>query len=298
MTADHQLALWMAHPVLETTVAVVMLRKGLHRHFPAFFSYIAFEVASFCLLFPLHRWGSYPAYFYTYWICSAIDLAIGFMVIHEVFLDVFRPYCTLKDLGNVMFKWAALVMLLVAFVVAASSSGQGMEPILVAITTVQRCVRVAQCGLVLFLVVFSSYLGVSWRQQSFGIALGLGGTACVELATYALFAGGPMSQVTLTAINLASYNLALLVWFGYMLADSPARTRQANLFTPYRWERSLSDLQNPAHDDSLIPMFESMVDRALSRTQDDYAGKKTARQPAPEPAVAAAGGLRVVARPR
>ena len=43
------------------------------------------------------------------------------MIIYEIFLDVFRPYHTLKDLGSVLFKWAALVMSLVAFVVAASS---------------------------------------------------------------------------------------------------------------------------------------------------------------------------------
>ena len=163
-----------------------------------------------------------------------------------------------------MFKWAALVMLLVAFVVAASNSGQRMEPILQAITTIQRCVRVAQCGLVLFLIVFSRYLGVSWRQQSFGIALGLGGAAAVELGTLALYAGGPISQVTVHVFNLLAYNLAIVVWFSYVFRESPARVAEASLFAPNRWERSLSDLQTPANGDSLIPMFESMVDRAFS----------------------------------
>ena len=161
-------------------------------------------------------------------------------------------------------------MLLVAFVVAASNSGQDMEPILQAITTVQRCVRVAQCGLVLFLIVFSRYLGVSWRQQSFGIALGLGGAAAVELGTLALYAGGPMSQVTVHVINLVAYNLAILVWFGYRLSESPARTPEAELVCSHRWERALAIFRAPAQGDSLIPMFESMVDRALSRTQADY----------------------------
>jgi hypothetical protein len=223
---------------------------------------------------------------------------LAFLIIHEIFLDVFRHYHTLKDLGSVMFKWAALVMLLVAFVVAASNSGHDFDPIMAAILTVQRCVRVAQCGLVLFLVVFSRYLGVSWRQKSFGIALGVGAFAAVELGSLALYTGGPMSQVTLHIINLVAYNLAILIWFGYAVAKSPARAAETTLFTPHRWERSLSDLQTPAHDDSLIPMFESMVDRALSRAQDDFAGKKTAHPPAPEPAVAAGSGLRVVARPR
>jgi hypothetical protein len=144
MTAHTQLVLWIAHPVLQLAVGAAMLRRKLHKTFPIFFSYICFQILSFCVLFPLNTWGSYETtyeiYFYLYWACSAISLVLGFMIIHEIFLDVFRPYHTLKDLGSVMFKWAALVMLLVAFVVAASNSGQRMEPILQAITTIQRCV--------------------------------------------------------------------------------------------------------------------------------------------------------------
>jgi hypothetical protein len=256
MTAHTQLVLWIAHPLLQLSVLAAMFRRKLQRTFPVFFAYIVFQILSFCVLFPLNTWGSYQTvyktYFYLYWACSAINLVLGFMIIHEVFLDVFRPYHTLKDLGSVMFKWAALVMLLVAFVVAASNSGQDMEPILQAITTIQRCVRVAQCGLVLFLMVFSGYLGVSWRQQSFG---------------------GPLSQVSVHVFNLVAYNLAILVWFAYAFRENPARTPEAHLFAPQRWERSLSDLQAPAQGDSLIPMFESMVDRALSRTQGDYPNK-------------------------
>jgi len=291
MTAHTQLVLWIAHPVLQVAVAVTMFRQKLHRTFPVFFAYIGFQVFSFGFLFPLNTWGDYETYyrtyFYLYWACSAINLVLGFMIIREVFLDVFRPYYTLKDLGSVMFKWAALVMLLVAFVVAASNSGQGMEPVLQAILTVQRCVRVAQCGLVLFLMVFSRYVGVSWRQKSFGIALGLGAAAGVELGTYALYVGGMMSQVSLHVANLVAYNLTIMVWFGYALLKSQPQTREVTLFASQRWERGLTDLQNPAHGASLIPMFESMVDRAFSRTHSDYSPKETAAEPAARPVIAA-----------
>ena len=123
------------------------------------------------------------------------------MVIHEVFQDVFRQYHTLKDLGSVLFKWAALVMLLVAFVVAASSPSGYEGPIVQAIVTVQRCVRVAQVGLILFLMVFSRYLGSSWHQRSFGISLGLGVSAAVELGTLAFHVSGHASEVWVNAIT-------------------------------------------------------------------------------------------------
>ena len=70
-------------------------------------------------------------------------------------------------------------------------------------------------------------------------------------------------------INMGAYNVTLLIWLGYSFAKSPAREASSVLLRPQRWEQSISDLHHPARSesDSLIPMFEGMVDRALSRTQ-------------------------------
>src|SRR4030088_1157164 len=181
MNAQLQLALWIAHPVLELFLVGLMFWRRLHRTFPVFFSYIVFQVVTFSVLFPIYRSGSSMAYFYAYWISSAISLAIGFKVIHEIFLDILRPYPNLKDLGTLLFKWAALVMLLVAIVVTAASQSGNDTPLGVAVVIVQRCVRVIQCGLIMFLLFFSGHLGVSRTQHSFGIALGFGSFASVEL---------------------------------------------------------------------------------------------------------------------
>lgn len=252
-----------------------MVYRGLHRKFPVFFSYIVSQIVIFGVLFPIYLYrGSslgYTRYFYAYWIGAVISLGIGFKVIHEVFLDVFRPYHTLKDLGTVLFKWSALVMLLVAGVVAAASPSGTSSPITQAVITVQRCVRVIQCGLVLFLLVFSRYLGVSWRQQSFGIALGFGGYASIELAGVALYSGGQIHPDTLDILNITAYGFAILSWIAYAAMKSSARDNSAAVLMSQRWDQSLADLQRPNTPDSLIPMFEGMVDRAFSRTPGDDA---------------------------
>jgi hypothetical protein len=116
-------------------------------------------------------------------------------------------------------------------------------------------------------VFFARYLGVSRRQHSFGIALGFGTFAVVELAVIASWAGYHLSDVSMSLVNMAAYNCALLIWLGYTLAKSPAREAAATLLRPQRWEQSLTDIHHPLPSDSLIPMFEGMVDRALSRTQ-------------------------------
>jgi hypothetical protein len=265
-----------------------MIWRGLHRKFPVFFSYIISQIVIFGVLFPIYRHSDsplgYTRYFYAYWIGAALSLTIGFKVIHEIFLDVFRPYHTLKDLGTVLFKWSALVMLLVAGVVAAASPAGANAPILQAVITVQRCVRVIQCGLILFLLVFSRYLGVSWRQHSFGIALGFGGYASIELASFALYSGGQIHPDTVTILDVTAYGFAILSWIGYATLKSPGRDNSAGLLMSQRWDQSLADLQRPATPDSLIPMFEGMVDRAFSRAPGDMEELQPAEPSQLEPA--------------
>src|SRR5262249_28192294 len=103
-------ALWIAHPVLQAGIAAVMLRRKLHRKFMFFFAYIVGEFLTFVVIFPANMRHNYTAYFYLYWTTNAISVFLGFMVIYEVFSDVFRPFHTLRDLGTVLFKWAGLVM--------------------------------------------------------------------------------------------------------------------------------------------------------------------------------------------
>src|SRR5277367_4854287 len=225
MSPNIQQALWISHPVLELSLAGILFWRRLHRTFPVFFAYIVFQVLNFLILFPIYQWGSSPnasdsaitAYFYAYWISAAISLAIGFKVIHEIFLDVLRPYPNLKDLGTLLFKWAALVMFLVAMVVTAASRSGTETPLGQAVIIVQRCVRVIQCGLILFLVFFSRHLGVSRKQFSFGIALGFGSFASIDLVGLALVSGGQIHPPTVNLINTTAYSLSILTWMGYSL---------------------------------------------------------------------------------
>jgi hypothetical protein len=259
-------ALWIAHPVLQTGIAVVMLRRGLHRRFKFFFAYIVTQALIFGLIFPSYLRQSYWAFFYLYWFSNAVSAVLGFQVIHEVFLDVFRPFHTLRDLGTVLFRWAALVMLMAAGVVAVSSDSKTILPWMQAIITSQRCVRVVQVGIVLLLLIFARYLGVSRKQHSFGIALGFGSFAVIELTLLASWVGGHMGNLAASLVNMSAYNLSLCIWLGYSLSRSRAREGNAALLRPQRWEQELTGLQHPVPEESLIPMFESMVDRALSRT--------------------------------
>jgi hypothetical protein len=261
-----RLWLWCLHPILESVAVVALWRRGLHKTFPVFFAYLLAHIVMFAALFPLYR-IHYTAYFWVFWLGSAVIAVLGFKVIHEIFLDVFRPYHTLKDLGTVVFKWAFVVMLLVSVVVAFSNSN-GRDPLIQAVITLQSSVRLVQFGPILFLLLFSRFLGVSRRQLSFGIALGFGFFAGMELLLLALDSGGFLPKRSFNSANMGVYNLSVVIWITYCLVRSEARKLAANPLQTHRWEQGLSDIQRPDSSHSLIPMFESMVERAISRSSN------------------------------
>jgi hypothetical protein len=259
------LYLWCAAPILQSMAAVVLWRRKLRKQFPVFFFFLIAQVANFAILFPLSFAGNYSVYFSLFWVGEVVNAVLGFKVIHEIFLDVFRPYHTLKDLGTLLFKWAGVVMMLVAVVVAFSNSFD-QSPLVHAITTLQRSVRIVQVGLILFLLLFSRFLGVSRKQISFGISLGFGLFAGAELLLYALNSGGFVQQGNLNLMQMLTYNLAVFIWLGYSFSRQAVRASAVNPLQTQRWEQGLADLQPLEPSDSLIPMFEGMVERAFSRS--------------------------------
>ena len=263
------MALWYSQPVLQVAVAIVFWRRKLYKEFPICFAFLLTQVGFFAITYPVYVLSGFMTlgYFWLYWMAEALNAVLSFKIIHEVFLDVFRPYHALKDLGTPVFKWAGLVMVLVSVVVAASNSFN-QDPVVHAVLTLQRSVRLVQFGLILFLLLFSRFLGVSRKQISFGIALGCGLSAGVELMLLALRAGGLIGLAKLNLINMACCNISILIWLGYSFSRVVARDANLNYLQTQRWEQGMADLQPAASDGSLIPMFEGMVERAFSRSSN------------------------------
>lgn len=274
MAADKLIfnALWILHPVLECVAVGILLHRKHHKKFPFFLVYLVAQVVAFIVLFPVYTWASdrfFERYYMSLDIATTIVCtAIAFKVLHEVFLDVFRPFHTLRDLGSIMFRWIGLVTVLVSVVVAASTPAN-LSPLNQAIVALQRCLRMSQVGFVLFLLVFSTYLGIRRRDLSFGIAAGFGAFALWELVMWALWFSGhsPMSlQVSNIGTSLI-YSGSLVCWCIYSGQKSKIRLSDSTTLQSQRWERSLTEVQHPVGGGALIPMFESMVEQALTRAK-------------------------------
>jgi hypothetical protein len=258
-----QLALWVSQPVLQAAIGITIYRRKLHKQFPAFFAYFAAQIISFAIGFPIREksW----LYFDVYYAVSAVWVIFAFKIIHEVFADVFRPYPALKDLGTALFKWAAMIMILVSAVMISMSPGWD-EPIMRTILVVQRCVDIIQCGMVIFLLAFCQSLGVSWKRPSFGIVLGFGMSSGIELLVVALFSGMHLHSITASLFSLVGYEASLFLWLAYAVLHAPQASLP--LLVPQRWDDALTEIQPHQEAESLIPMFEHMVEQAFSKTQD------------------------------
>ena len=49
---------------------------------------------------------------------------LAFAVLREIFVQIFRPYESLREFGNILFRWAALVLILIGVVMTISSKAR------------------------------------------------------------------------------------------------------------------------------------------------------------------------------
>ncbi len=219
--------LWVTGPILLVLTCGAVLKRKLVYEYPVFFVYAAFHVLRTATLFTIHllhlqhRMG-YADYFYAYWMTQAVSIVLGFAVIYEIYRGVFQHYDALRRLGGILFACAGIALLVLAMWTAAAP-GAETPGVVRAVLLLERSVRLMQCGLVLFLFLAAFYFGLPWQNYRFGIALGFGVFASIELAAVAVRSHmGARVAVALSQVNAAAYACGVMIWLCYLLAPQPA----------------------------------------------------------------------------
>jgi len=212
--------LWMASIVIQVLLTAVVLAKKLWLKSPIFSSYVFLNLLGAAATYVAAR--DAMAYFYTYWIFEAIGIVLGLAVVREIFTHVFSPHPALRDLATMIFRAAVVALVVLAFTVIYVQSGNARS-IPNAVLLAAEATRIVEVGLIMFLFISSSAFGLHWRQSVFGIALGLGMFAAVELVTVTLI--GHVSSATVLTLMLVrgvSFSTSLLIWLGYLLVPERA----------------------------------------------------------------------------
>jgi hypothetical protein len=177
--------------------------------------------------------------------------------------------------------------LLLAIVGAPSSQDGSTERIVAAVLAFERSVRLMQCGLFVLLMLLCRVLKDSWGQPVFGIALGYGIFASVELIliSFVMFNGGSQDAVV-SLIKSAAFNAVTLLWIGYLRREGEL-VPALNL-RPVKGLNLALATASPGgdEDESFMVWVEQAVDRVLSRHTWPAASSKgspiVGRQPGPE----------------
>jgi len=222
--------LWVAPCVLLAVLALLMWRRGLHKQFPAFFSYAIFEAAGGLTVYLMDVSRSVPArtYWWSYFLFLLVEGFIKFLVVGEVFGHLLRSYPPLGKLAKVLISGVGIILVFTATMIAAYANPTSFW--LISTTyTLGRSISVVQCGLILFLFVFASHFHLSWRRSAFGITLGFGVAASVHLAYWALAADWLFGQKSylLDFLIMAAYHVCVLIWFYYLLVPQKVAATSA-----------------------------------------------------------------------
>jgi hypothetical protein len=245
-------------------------------NFPMFFRYSAFcAAASVVAVLPYMFFCSKEVYFYGYWALTTGTMVLEFAVLYELLVNALKPYAALIDLGKMLFRWAAVFLVLAALLTAFATTGTSTHKITAASELLQRTVRLMQCGLLLLFFGLEKRLGLSWRTHSMSIALGLGVYAGVDLSSTYLIDRLPAltgffqvftNLVYLSAVSLWAYSLAKPEPARANVLDSPRRLifqrwNEALLTHTVRGEMAFA----PAGMESFLPGVEQTVERVLAR---------------------------------
>jgi hypothetical protein len=225
--------LWIAPHVLQVALAVIMLRRKLAREFPAFFAYTVYEVLQFLVLYTMAHVDAFSGeqYAAAWLVGGAFSIVLRFAIVSEIFHHVFQDYPSLNKFGMLVFRWATVVLMVVAVVLVASASGGEPDRNTAIMNIVDRTVSIVQCGLLVLVLMLSRFLSFTWRSYVFGIALGLGLFASAELGISALRAqfGTAVAMDFFNLLTLAVYHCCVLLWIAYLLLPQRVTARVSSV---------------------------------------------------------------------
>lgn len=255
---------WLLGPALETTLLVLMVRGKSRVTFPRFFAYILFQLVKSGVLFVVYRY-SYENYFDAYWAGNAVSIFLAVTVMDEIWKNLFERYEGIQDLGSMLFRWACVLMFLIA-VVSALPAETNADRVVAAVLAFDRSMRLMQCGLFFLVLFLCPLVKRFWQHPVFGIALGFGIFALVELVLVGILTSFGTGQIAIISlIKSATYIGVTLLWIGYL--RRPVVQQQSAVRELDTWNVELLTGQGAlVSDDSFLTMVEQAAERVLSRT--------------------------------
>ncbi len=245
--------LWVAPNVLLLVLSLALWRRGLYKRFPAFLVFALLSALGHLAVYAADvlPFVTAGAFWRIDWASLLIEGPLKFMVIGEVFAQVFGPYVAVARLGRLLIRAVGIVLVATAAIAAAYAPKDSVFGIVSGAHLLDQTIYLVESGLLVFIFLFSAYFRLRPTRPVRGISIGLAISACVHLATWAVAANAGLptaKRLILDFLNMGTYHLCVLIWFYYLLVPqkTPAKSvvplPENNLDV---WNRELERLVHP-----------------------------------------------------
>lgn len=222
-----------APSALILVVAAILYHRRLYRRFPVF---LTFAVVEGVMALALYAIDLLPFFSGTFWWqadCAhlVIEVILKFALIGEIFFCVFQQYGAVSKLGRTMIRGMGAALVLTAAVLAGVAHPGSAFRLVSSAHLLNLADFTIECGLLVFIFLFTAYFRLAWDRLAFGIALGRGIAASVQLGTWAFLANVKLTNPTrhlIDLVNMSAYHVCVLIWLYYVLTTpkwTPRATR-------------------------------------------------------------------------
>lgn len=214
--------LWVAPNILLVILTALIWRRGPGRQIRVFCVFAVLTAACHLTLYTADVTPSVsgPTFWRIDWAGLLVETLLKFALIGEVFSQVFEPYPSVSRLGKLLVRGLGATLVLVAALAAAFAHSDSTVFLISGAHLLEQTSFIIESGIILFLFLFAAYFHLQWNRISFGILLGLGISACVHLATWAVSANVALpaaARVILDFLDMTTYHVCVLIWFYYLL---------------------------------------------------------------------------------
>lgn len=218
-------------PVMCVMALLLMLKGRQFRPYRYLAALLAARLASTGILLLLlhpgvfHRTAqqAYPVYFYFYWGSYAVESLLSLGIIISIYRLAMAPLKGLQSLGMIMFRWAGAISIAIAVTIGFGPHVTTTRFIVRAVMQLQQTQSVLTLCMLLFVCFAIHPMGLSYRSRVFGVSLGLGIMATVDLVQAAWM---PQSRPMVSLFSIVSsvaVCLTLTIWGAYFALPEPKR---------------------------------------------------------------------------
>ena len=211
---------------LQAAILIRMNKSGLRHKLPIFYTYVVFTVLQGTVLFSFRNYFGFRSseYFIAYWLMYAVDTAMAFFIIQEIYAKALSRYEGLRRLSQDLFRWSFVILVLVAAVTAMGSPAADGDFMYSCILLLNRSAMIVEFGLVVLLFILAKSLALGWRECVFGIAVGMCFYCSMQLVAVSLRTHYQNEAADLYAILKPLIGVTTLgIWTAYVYRSERAR---------------------------------------------------------------------------